>query len=45
MLIKNKYLPMQGLSELRQSVAKYSHQRKNYNINLKILLLDQAQKN
>ena len=28
---KNKYLPMQGLSELRESVAKYTSNKKNYN--------------
>ena len=28
---KNKYLPMQGLKELRESVAKYTSARKNYN--------------
>ena len=28
---QNKYLPMQGLSELRDSVAKYTSIRKNYN--------------
>ena len=28
---QNKYLPMQGLSELRNSVAKYTSKRKNYN--------------
>ena len=27
---QNKYLPMQGLSELRDSVAKYTSKRKNY---------------
>ena len=28
---QNKYLPMQGLEELRESVAKYSSNKKNYN--------------
>ena len=28
---QNKYLPMQGLGELRESVAKYSSKKKNYN--------------
>jgi len=28
---QNKYLPMQGLSELRNSVAKYTSKKKNYN--------------
>ena len=28
---QNKYLPMQGLSELRSSVAKYTSKKKNYN--------------
>ena len=28
---KNKYLPMQGLSELREAVAKYTSNKKNYN--------------
>ena len=28
---QNKYLPMQGLKELRESVAKYSSKKKNYN--------------
>ncbi len=28
---QNKYLPMQGLQELRESVAKYSSKKKNYN--------------
>ena len=28
---QNKYLPMQGLEELRESVAKYSSKKKNYN--------------
>ena len=28
---QNKYLPMQGLSELRDAVAKYTSKRKNYN--------------
>ena len=27
---QNKYLPMQGLSDLRQSVAKYTSKKKNY---------------
>ena len=28
---QNKYLPMQGLSELRNAVAKYTSKKKNYN--------------
>ena len=28
---QNKYLPMQGLSELREAVAKYTSNKKNYN--------------
>tara|TARA_Y100000768_G_scaffold381790_1_gene361029 strand:+ start:31 stop:1257 length:1227 start_codon:yes stop_codon:yes gene_type:complete len=28
---QNKYLPMQGLNELRHAVAKYSSKKKNYN--------------
>ena len=28
---KNKYLPIQGLSELREAVAKYTSNKKNYN--------------
>jgi aspartate aminotransferase len=28
---QNKYLPMQGLSELRSTVAKYTSKKKNYN--------------
>ena len=28
---QNKYLPMQGLKELREVVAKYSSKKKNYN--------------
>ena len=28
---QNKYLPMQGLEELRESVAKYTSKKKNYN--------------
>ena len=28
---QNKYLPMQGLEELREAVAKYSSKEKNYN--------------
>jgi aspartate aminotransferase len=28
---QNKYLPMQGLSELRNSVSKYASKKKNYN--------------
>ena len=28
---QNKYLPMQGLEELRESVSKYSSKKKNYN--------------
>ena len=28
---QNKYLPMQGLSELRSAVAKYTSKKKNYN--------------
>ena len=28
---QNKYLPMQGLEELRAAVAKYSSKKKNYN--------------
>ena len=28
---QNRYLPMQGLSELRNSVAKYTSKKKNYN--------------
>ena len=28
---QNKYLPMQGLEELREAVAKYSSKKKNYN--------------
>ena len=27
---QNKYLPMQGLEELRRAVAKYSSKKKNY---------------
>ena len=27
---QNKYLPMQGLSELRKAVSKYTSQKKNY---------------
>ena len=27
---QNKYLPMQGLSELRSAVAKYTSKKKNY---------------
>ncbi len=30
---QNKYLPMQGLDQLRRSVAKYISNRKNYNYN------------
>jgi aspartate aminotransferase len=30
---QNKYLPMQGLEELREAVAKYSSKNKNYNFN------------
>ncbi len=28
---QNKYLPMQGLDELREAIAKYSSKKKNYN--------------
>ena len=28
---QNKYLPMQGLEELRESVARYTSKKKNYN--------------
>ena len=28
---QNKYLPMQGLEELREAVSKYSSKKKNYN--------------
>ena len=28
---QNKYLPMQGLKELREAVAKYTSTKKNYN--------------
>ena len=30
---QNKYLPMQGLSELRNAVAKYTSKKKNYDYN------------
>ena len=30
---KHTYLPMQGLSDLRQSVAKYTSKKKNYEYN------------
>ncbi len=30
---QNKYLPMQGLSELREAVAKYTSKKKNYEYN------------
>ena len=30
---QNKYLPMQGLFDLRQSVAKYTSKKKNYQYN------------
>ena len=35
---QNRYLPMQGLSELRNSVAKYTSKQKNYNYKISRLI-------
>ena len=36
---QNKYLPMQGLDELRNSVAKYTSKKKNYNYKSKNIII------
>tara|TARA_B100000475_G_C14939186_1_gene290788 strand:- start:415 stop:711 length:297 start_codon:yes stop_codon:yes gene_type:complete len=41
----NKYLPMQGLPELRNAIAKFESSKKKINLILQILLLDQDLKN
>ena len=41
---QNKYLPMQGLSELRQSVAKYTSKKKNYQYNSENVIIGPGSK-
>ena len=41
---QNKYLPMQGLSELRQSVAKYTSNKKNYEYNSENVIIGPGSK-
>ena len=41
---QNKYLPMQGLSELRQSVAKYTSKKKNYEYNSENVIIGPGSK-
>ena len=42
---QNKYLPMQGLPELREAVANFESKKKSKNIHLQILSLDLVQRN
>ena len=41
---QNKYLPMQGLSELRSAVAKYTSKRKNYDYKSKNVIIGPGSK-
>ena len=41
---QNKYLPMQGLEELREAVAKYSSKKKNYNYKAKNVIIGPGSK-
>ena len=41
---QNKYLPMQGLLELRDTVAKYTSTKKNYNYNSKNVIIGPGSK-
>ncbi|MDA9605730.1 aminotransferase class I/II-fold pyridoxal phosphate-dependent enzyme [Candidatus Pelagibacter sp.] len=41
---QNKYLPMQGLSELRNAVAKYTSKRKNYDYKSKNVIIGPGSK-
>ena len=41
---QNKYLPMQGLSELRDAVAKYTSKRKNYDYKSKNVIIGPGSK-
>ena len=41
---QNKYLPMQGLSELRHSVAKYTSKKKNYEYNSENVIIGPGSK-
>ena len=41
---QNKYLPMQGLSDLRQSVAKYTSKKKNYEYNSENVIIGPGSK-
>ena len=42
---QNKYLPMQGLNELRDAVAKYTSVKKDYNYKPENVIIGLAQKN
>ena len=41
---QNKYLPMQGLSDLRESVAKYTSKKKNYEYNSENVIIGPGSK-
>jgi aspartate aminotransferase len=41
---QNKYLPMQGLKELRETVAKYTSTKKNYNYNSENVIIGPGSK-
>ena len=41
---QNKYLPMQGLKELREAVAKYSSKKKNYNYKVNNVIIGPGSK-
>ena len=41
---QNKYLPMQGLKELRETVAKYVSTKKDYNYNSKNVIIGPGSK-
>ena len=41
---QNKYLPMQGLKELRDTVAKYTSKKKNYNYTFKNVIIGPGSK-
>jgi len=41
---QNKYLPMQGLSELRNAVAKYTSKKKNYDYNSENVIIGPGSK-
>ena len=41
---QNKYLPMQGLKELREGIAKYTSEKKNYNYKSKNVIIGPGSK-